>query len=118
VDTPEIRMSWKLNAGLVTLSACQTAGVMFHRGEPMGFAQALFQAGARCVLLSFWKVDDEATSMLMSRFYENVAQKNVSYSDALVEAKNWLRTYTDANGKHPFAHPVYWAGFVLLGDAN
>lgn len=121
IDTPEIRMGWKLNAELVTLSACQTAGVGFHRGEPLGFAQALFQAGTRCVLLSLWKVDDEATSMLMSRFYENVATFDagkVSYSSALADAKNWLREYTDKKGRQPFAHPVYWSGFVLIGDSN
>lgn len=123
IDAPEMRMGWKLDAELVTLSACQTAGAGFNRGEPVGFAQALFQAGARCVLLSFWKVDDEATSLLMSRFYENVAaygkeHKPVSYSESLADAKNWLRNYTDAAGHHPFAHPVYWSGFVLIGDAN
>jgi CHAT domain-containing protein len=123
IDTPEMRMGWKLDAELVTLSACQTAGVGFNRGEPVGFAQALFQAGARCVLLSFWKVDDEATSLLMSRFYENVAAygkqgKPVSYSESLQDAKNWVRNYTDKAGRHPFAHPVYWSGFVLIGDAN
>ncbi|HET6349973.1 MAG TPA: CHAT domain-containing protein, partial [Candidatus Krumholzibacteria bacterium] len=123
IDASEIRMGWKLDAELVTLSACQTAGVGFHRGEPSGFAQALFQAGARCVLLTFWKVDDRATSLLMSRFYENVAAysrhgETISYSEALEGAKNWLRTYQDAKGNRPFAHPVYWSGFVLIGDAN
>jgi CHAT domain-containing protein len=33
---------------------------------------------------------------------------------ALAEAKQWLRNYRDKNGKRPFAHPVYWAGFVLI----
>jgi hypothetical protein len=122
VGTQEIRMGWKLDADLVTLSACQTAGG-FAFGEPAGFSQALFQAGARCVLLTLWKVDDEATSLLMSRFYENVAaygkkRNAISYSDALAEAKNWLRAYTNNKGERPFAHPIYWAGFVLIGDAN
>lgn len=123
IDTPEIRMGWKLDAELVTLSACQTAGMQYSRGEPIGFAPALFQAGARCVLLSLWKVNDEATSLLMSRFYENVAgfskqRKPVSYSDALADARTWLRNYRDQKGNRPFAHPVYWSGFVLIGDAH
>ena len=36
---------------------------------------------------------------------------------ALREAKMWLRSYQDASGGRPFAHPAYWAAFVLLGDA-
>jgi CHAT domain-containing protein len=66
-------------------------------------------------------VDDEATSLLMARFYQNVAaqkRERPSFSDALAEAKNWLRNYRDARGGRPFAHPVYWSGFVLIGDAN
>jgi len=35
---------------------------------------------------------------------------------ALSEAKRWLRNFTDDNGKKPFAHPVYWSGFILIGD--
>jgi CHAT domain-containing protein len=123
IDTPEIRMGWELDAELVTLSACQTAGMQYSRGEPIGFAPALFQAGARCVLLSLWKVDDEATWRLMSRFYENVSafskqRKPVSYSEALADAKRWVRNYRDEKGRHPFAHPIYWSGFVLIGDAK
>jgi tetratricopeptide (TPR) repeat protein len=129
VDATEIRLTWKLDANLVTLSGCQTAGVGFSRGEPLGIAQAMFAAGARCVLISNWKVDDLATSMLMQRFYENVATgrgmsptsaraNRVSYSEALEEAKCWLKDYRDAKGDRPYAHPVYWAGFFLVGDAN
>jgi CHAT domain-containing protein len=61
---------WKLDADLVTLSACQT-GISEHYegGEGyIGFAQALFLAGARSVVLSLWKVDDTATALLMTRF--------------------------------------------------
>jgi CHAT domain-containing protein len=59
----------------------------------------------------------------MSRFYSNVAalerdNKRVSFADALAEAENWVRQYRDAKGGHPFAHPVYWSGFTLIGDAN
>ena len=129
IDATEIRLTWRLDADLVTLSGCQTAGTGFSRGEPLGIAQALFAAGARCVMLSNWKVDDLATSMLMGRFYENLVtgrgmspavtrDKRVSYSEALEEAKCWLRDYRDAKGTRPYAHPIYWAGFFLVGDAN
>jgi CHAT domain-containing protein len=38
--------------------------------------------------------------------------------DALREAKEWLRAYEDADGNHPFAHPFYWAAFILVGDGT
>jgi len=34
---------------------------------------------------------------------------------ALREARMYVRSLTDASGKHPYEHPVYWAGFFLLG---
>jgi CHAT domain-containing protein len=127
VDALEIQLGWKLDANLVTLSACQTAsGWSFFRGEPTGLAGVLLGAGARSVLASVWKVDDLATTMLMSRFYEDLSGR---YSDvraglthtampkdvALAEAKNWLRAYTAPGGRRPFAHPAYWSGFILMG---
>lgn len=130
VDALEIQLGWDLDADLVTLSGCQTAsGPGWFRGEPMGLSTALLGVGAKSVLASLWKVDDLATAKLMGRFYENLSG---TYSDvrrgrvgaamtkaaALAEAKNWLREYTDAGGSHPFAHPVYWSGFVLMGDPD
>jgi CHAT domain-containing protein len=44
IDATEIRLTWRLDADLVTLSGCQTAGTGFSRGEPLGIAQALFAA--------------------------------------------------------------------------
>ena len=41
----------------------------------LGFAQVLFKAGARSLVLSLWKVDDDATALLMQRFYQNLLGK-------------------------------------------
>ena len=35
--------------------------------------------------------------------------------ESLREAKRWLRGYAGPRGDHPFVHPVYWSGFVLVG---
>jgi CHAT domain-containing protein/Tfp pilus assembly protein PilF len=153
VDT--ILRHWRLDADLVTLSACQTGLGADVRGEGMlGFAQALLQRGARAVVLSRWKVDDTATALLMVRFYENLLGKRkgarpMPRALALHEAKRWLRGLSRAElaplaaglaggalrgtekdrlplrqgkvpslprGERPFAHPYYWAAFVLIGD--
>ena len=69
----EIQHSWDLTAELVTLSACETAPrPRFGRRGLRGFTQALLISGTRSVCLSLWKVNDRATSLLMTRFYQNL----------------------------------------------
>ena len=93
---------WKLDAELVTLSACKTGLGRKAGGDGyLGFSQALFVAGARSVIVSLWEVDDTATSLLMARFYENLMGlpkalpggplEAKSKAEALKEAKKWLR---------------------------
>jgi hypothetical protein len=94
----EIQRTWELKAELVTLSACETALGQASGGEGfVGFTQALLMSGARSVVLSLWKVDDQVTAMLMQRFYENLLGKRpdlaqpLPKAEALTEAKAWLR---------------------------
>jgi CHAT domain-containing protein len=142
----QIMRTWQLDAELVTLSACQTALGQHHSGEGyLGFAQALFLAGGRSLVLSLWKVDDNATALLMSRFYQNLLGKRpgmdkpLAKAEALAEAKAWLRglkvkeveqhladlprgeerekpAVPVPGAMHPYAHPYYWAAFILIGD--
>jgi tetratricopeptide (TPR) repeat protein len=152
----EVLDYWKLDAELVTLSACETAIGKKGGGDGLlGFTQAFLTAGARSVCLSLWKVDDAATALLMSRFYENLLGKREGLTKpmgkavALDEAKRWLRNLSGeeaavltakisngvargARGKNvdlkvvatetkdakPFAHPKFWAAFILIGDPN
>jgi CHAT domain-containing protein len=143
----EVMGTWKLNAELVTLSACSSGLGRQSGGEGfVGFAQAFFLAGSRSLLVSLGEVDDRATSLLMTRFYQNWLGKRpglaklLSKAEALQEARVWLRGLTGTDVKrelnqiargpletrpgpppvegHPFAHPHYWAGFILIGDPN
>jgi CHAT domain-containing protein len=86
---------------LVVLSACGSALGRAAAGEGyLGFAQPLFARGARSLVLSLWGVDDDATALLMARFYENLLGGRVGLSaalpkaEALAEAKAWLRGAT------------------------
>jgi CHAT domain len=97
----EIQRTWDLKAELVTLSACETALGREAGGEGfVGFTQALLMSGARSVCPSLWKVDDKATSLLMTRFYQNILGKRAGLAkalpkaEALQEAKQWLRNLT------------------------
>jgi CHAT domain-containing protein/Tfp pilus assembly protein PilF len=140
----QILRSWRLDAELVVLSACQSGLGRYEQGEGyVGFAQALFLAGARSLVLSQWSVDDEATALLMVRFYQNLLgkrkglTKSLGKAEALREAKAWLRNLSEKEAKvaaqslprgkvvkrkpaakasKPYAHPYYWAGFILIGD--
>ncbi len=101
LNVREIQRSWDLKAELVTLSACETALGRDAGGEGfVGFTQALLMSGARSVCLSLWRVNDRATSLLMTRFYQNLLGKRAGLSqgmpkaEALYEAKRWLRGLT------------------------
>lgn len=101
VSVDEIRARWRLDADLVTLSACQTALGKYEGGEGfVGFTQALLLSGADTVCLSLWEVEDTATALLMDRFYANLLGQREGLSgplpkvEALAEAQKWLRELT------------------------
>ena len=101
----------RLNADLISLSACQTGKGQFIRGEGIeSLSRAFFYAGASSVLMSLWSVNDQATYQLMERFYAHL-RSSKSLMDALKIAK------IEMMDSKVFAHPFYWAGFVITGDA-
>ncbi len=100
----------KLNAELVTLSACQTAQGATHAGEGViGLTWALTVAGVPTQVVSQWSVDDNATATLMQGFYTRL-RSGTGKGDALNAAAHKLR---NKSGRR---HPYYWAPFVLVGD--
>jgi CHAT domain-containing protein len=100
-----------LPADLVVLSACETALGAEIRGEGLlGLTQGFFYAGAARVLVSLWKVDDEATAELMAHFYESLLARGQQPARALREAQAAIR------GQKRWRAPYYWAGFVLFGE--
>lgn len=101
----------KLNARLITLSACKTGLGKLAEGEGiLGFSRAFLFAGTENLLLSLWKVNDSSTSGLMTSFYSGIVDKGLKLPDALTNAKN--RLIADP----ATAHPYYWAPFILIGE--
>ena len=93
------------NVDLVTLSACQTAKGDVTSNGLYGLQRGLKTAGVRSMLLALWKVDDEATCLFMTKFYESLVSlgdKKLAYSQAQQAVRN---RYND---------PYYWAAFVLV----
>jgi CHAT domain-containing protein len=65
---------FRLNAGAVVLSACDTAiGPTLGQEGVLNLARAFLLAGARSVVTTLWTVSDATSTALMRRFYENIA---------------------------------------------
>jgi CHAT domain-containing protein len=102
-----------LPVDLVVLSACSTAVGKEVRGEGLvGLVRGFMYAGSHRVLASLWKVDDEATSALMTGFYRGMLERHLGPAAALRDAQLGLQR------TRRWRHPFYWAGFVLQGDAS
>lgn len=91
---------------LVVLSACETGLGDLMAGEGVyGLQRAFMIAGASSVVMSLWKVDDEATQQLMVNFYGNWI-KTGNLESSFRKAQKTVRSN--------FGHPYYWGAFVLL----
>jgi hypothetical protein len=102
----------------VCLATCLSQAGLFSASEGMlGLQQAFLEAGAQSVLVSLWPVDDRATFLLMREFYARLLDpaRLESPCEALRGAQRAVRGWRDARGATPYAHPVYWAGFILVG---
>lgn len=101
----------KLPVDLVVLSACNTGLGREVKGEGLiGLTRGFMYAGARGVVASLWKVDDDATAELMKHFYAAMFQKGLTPAAALREAQLVLRS------RKRWESPYYWAAFVIQGE--
>ena len=102
----EISLMDLRDAELVVLSACETAKGDITSEGVFGLQRAFKMAGAKTIIMSLWKVDDRATQLLMTEFYNNWINKKQSKREAFRNAQNSV--------KEEFKKPEYWAGFVML----
>lgn len=99
----------KLSADLVVLSACQTALGKEVTGEGLiGLTRAFFYAGVPSLVVSLWNVVDAPTPDLMLSFYKELDLLH-DKSRALQSAKLAMIS------RNRYAHPSYWAPFILIG---
>lgn len=93
------------NADLVVLSSCDSSLGQFYNGEGVyGLVRSFFYAGANSVLSSLWKVNDKATSELMSNFYHSL-----SVGSSKVEALHFAKLSYLKSHQLSEASPYYWA---------
>jgi CHAT domain-containing protein/Flp pilus assembly protein TadD len=116
----EVIEDLELNADLVALSACNTAGESAQANNGEGFAgltRAFMYAGARGLLVSHWSVDSLSTQALMTSTFRNI-KSGMGALPAVSDAQKQLLGGGYSRDGHHFsrAHPFFWAAFVYVGD--
>jgi CHAT domain-containing protein len=105
----------RLNADWVILSACNTATGDENAGLG-GLARAFFYAGARNLLASHWPVSDDVAPILITRTL-SLERAGTRRAEALQKAIREIRMDAGHDTRAgSWAHPFYWAPFVLIGD--
>ena len=131
---------------MVVLSACQTGLGEITGDGVFGLQRGFKKAGAKSLLMSLWKVEDNATQLLMTRFYANLIT-GMGKHEALLNAQRYVREYEkeirivvnevtsdqkrqmerqgirwepkfEIRKEYPYRHPRYWAAFILLDGLN
>ena len=90
---------------LLVLSACETALGDISSDGVYGLQRAFKMAGVETIIMSLWEVDDKASALFMSYFYE-----------ALTAGKNKHEAFVSAQSqlKEKYSDPYYWAAFIML----
>lgn len=107
-----------LNAGLVILSACNSANfnIELFAGELRGLTDAFILAGSNAVLASLWPVETETSKFLMTGL-----QRLLADDRALTIAKahsQALRGYFREQGNPARFHPRFWGAFIVYGNGG
>ena len=137
-------MQMELHAEVAVLSACETARGKVHEGEGvMGLSWALFVAGTPTTVVSLWQIDSAATAKMMTVFHRDLRsamsqqQLPLTRTSALLHPRASYRRLKSQNRENAFAinkaqalrqaalalmaqpkyaHPFFWAAFVVVGD--
>ncbi|MGQ0761632.1 MAG: CHAT domain-containing protein [Acidobacteriota bacterium] len=115
-----------LRADLVTLSACETGrsfpsgGYDFSERDRLGLIEAFLHANSRSVLASLLPVSDRATTVLMTRFYRELAPSRTKVDALAASQRAMLRGEIESpvSNQAPaarFNHPRFWSPFILVG---
>ncbi|CAN5440227.1 CHAT domain-containing protein [soil metagenome] len=108
-------MRMNLSANLVVLSACETGRGRIGQGEGLiGLSWAFFVAGSPTIVASLWKVESASTTALMLGFYRLIQSKAKPNNKAEALRQSSLKLLKTEK----YAHPFYWAGFVVIGNSK
>ncbi|MCP4701956.1 MAG: CHAT domain-containing protein [Gammaproteobacteria bacterium] len=122
LNLAQIREEYEFHSlDLLTLSACETAlGEQANGREIEGFGTLAQKNGAKGVLASLWPVDDQSTGQFMQALYRLRVNRGLTKAQALQQVQHSFiqaRKRSSAAGyPHYYAHPYYWAPFILMGN--
>jgi CHAT domain-containing protein len=103
--------SMNIKANMLVLSACQTGLNEQKPGDELiGLTRAFLYSGTRSIMVSLWSVSAVSTVKLMESFYNKIKNEKMSKAEALQKAQ--IEMMRDER----YAHPYYWAPFILIGD--
>ncbi|MFZ4856808.1 MAG: tetratricopeptide repeat protein [Desulfuromonadaceae bacterium] len=112
---PDVRFN---GVDIVALSACSTAlNLALNNGREIdGIAGIAESKGAKSVLATLWPVEDESTSFVMQTFYR-LRESGLTKGEALRMAQMALLIGDhNLHRGHDYAHPFFWAPFILIGN--
>ncbi|WP_237747999.1 CHAT domain-containing protein [Spirulina subsalsa] len=93
---------------ILTLSACQTA--TGDNRATLGLAGIAVRSGAKTTLASLWQVNDASTRELMTEFYRQLQNPEITKAEALYLAQQKLINHAQ------YDSPVHWAAYILVGN--
>ncbi|MEM6966437.1 MAG: CHAT domain-containing tetratricopeptide repeat protein, partial [Bacteroidota bacterium] len=103
-----------MDASLVFLGACNSGYGQINRGEGiMSLSRSFAYAGCPSIVMSLWSVPDDETATITNYFFQKL-KKGATKDEALREAK--LQYLNDSSVPPDRLHPLFWAGFVPIGD--
>ncbi len=109
----------RLPAEMVVLSACET-GVSKHlRGEGLnGLSRGFMYAGAKRVVASLWRVNDDSTSQLMKYFYQGLRLRERRDFKQTRPAAALRAAQLEMMRHRIWRHPYFWAAFIIQGEVD
>lgn len=109
----------KLRADWVVLSACNTASADGQASEAVsGLGRAFFYAGAKALLVSHWPVETVSAKLLTTELFKRqITEAKQSRAQALRDASLAVMQQSAGNS-YSYAHPMFWAPFVVVGDGG
>jgi CHAT domain-containing protein len=116
----------KLNADWIVLSACNTGAADGAGSEAAsGLGRAFFFAGARAILVSMWPVETTSAAKLTTAIFRHQqADRALSRAGAvraamleLIDSRGMVAAGTGKTVAS-YAHPLFWAPFITVGDGS
>ena len=115
---PDEIANLQLGGALVVLSACESGAGHVTADGVIGLGRAFLRAGARSVLMSLWRVEDEATAFLMKEFYKGLVGKGAGLKGRRLDVADAAKRAQLLTRDRLASRATAWGPWVLVGDGS